>query len=257
MLYGMDISEHQKNIDLSKDNYDFCIIKATEGIGYTDKSFKNFAFQLTELNKLIGCYHFARPDLRTGPSGIEQEADWFIHNVREAGLLNKAILVLDWEVEPMEREDLIEAFCNRVKARCGIRPFIYTNKYMLTKIGGYSIVQTSPLWLAVWPSITKYHIGEPPSDLTLPSSSPQWKVWQYSSTGVYSGFPQNIDLDMCSMSVGEWKTMSGEEKISADMRWAIENGLFEGDGHGSYYPEQPLTRSQCATVLRRYTERFL
>ena len=104
-MYGIDISNWQKNIDLTAGKYDFAIIKATEGVGFKDPSFEKFAVQLTELNKLVGCYHFARPDLHGTISSMEKEADWFITVVRNAGLLNTAILVLDWETEPMDRED--------------------------------------------------------------------------------------------------------------------------------------------------------
>ena len=94
-MYGMDISSYQSKLDLTKGTYDFAIMKATEGVGFTDKAFHNFAVQLTELDKLVGCYHFARPDLHGTVSGMEKEADWFIQKVKDEGLLNKSILVLD------------------------------------------------------------------------------------------------------------------------------------------------------------------
>ena len=53
-MYGLDISHYQEGIDLSAGNYDFCIIKATEGIGYTDPAFASNAVQLTKLKKMIG-----------------------------------------------------------------------------------------------------------------------------------------------------------------------------------------------------------
>ena len=52
-MYGIDISNWQKNIDLTAGKYDFAIIKATEGIGFKDKSFHKFAVQLTKLNKMM------------------------------------------------------------------------------------------------------------------------------------------------------------------------------------------------------------
>ena len=70
-MYGIDISNHQRNIDLTAGKYDFAIIKATEGVSFKDLSFEKFAVQLTGLNKLVGCYHFARPDLHGTVSDME------------------------------------------------------------------------------------------------------------------------------------------------------------------------------------------
>ena len=42
--------------------------------------------------KLLGVYHFARPDLGNSP---EAEAEFFVNNIK--GYLNEAIIALDWE----------------------------------------------------------------------------------------------------------------------------------------------------------------
>ena len=57
---GIDISNWQVGIKPSSMQIDFCIIKATEGVGFVDKCFKNWANELVESDKLFGFYHFAR-----------------------------------------------------------------------------------------------------------------------------------------------------------------------------------------------------
>ena len=263
-MYGIDISNYQKNIDLTAGKYDFAIIKATEGIGFTDRSFEKFAVQLTELNKLVGCYHFARPDLHGTIHDMEKEADWFISVVRNAGLLNKAILVLDWETEPMDREDLLKAFIFRVKSKTGITPFIYGSKSKFKSWKNWWSMSYCPIWMASWPSISRPSVGVDPG-FTKPDKTVNWRIWQYTSTGTYPNYKGNIDLDYCELTVEEWKKLAGmkteyaevPEIITEDMQWAIDNGIFTGYGNGKYGPKEPLTREQAATILKRFKEKFI
>lgn len=260
-MFGVDISSYQHTIDLSTGTYDFAIVKATEGIGLKDSKFSDYVTQLTKLGKLIGCYHFARPDLNGTIGGMQKEADWFCNTVESAGLKERAILVLDWETEPMDRPDLIEAWTTRVEARMGTIPYIYGSKAKLTKWMSYQVIKKHPIWMAAWPTKTRYEVGQIDQSIGFPSTNPiPWTIWQYSSTGKFPGNNTNVDLDYCSLTPEQWKQWSGEikaENISEDMRWAMDMGLFYGDGKGRYFPDQPLTREQAATVLHRYTDKVL
>ena len=263
-MYGIDISNHQKNIDLTAAKYDFAIIKATEGVSFKDLSFDKFAVQLTRLNKLVGCYHFARPDLHGTTSSMEKEADWFVSVVRNAGLLNKAILVIDWETEPMDREDLLNAFILRVENRTGITPFIYASKSKLKFWKNWWAISHCPIWMAVWPSISRPPVGVDPG-FTKPDKTVNWTIWQYTSSGIYPNYNRNVDLDYCEMTPDEWKKFAGmktdvvevHEVITEDMQWAIDNGIFTGYRNGKYNPKDPLTREQAATILKRFKEKFI
>ncbi len=260
-MYGMDISSYQNKLDLTKGTYDFAIMKATEGIGFTDKAFHNFAVQLTELDKLVGCYHFARPDLNGTVRGMEREANWFVKKVKEEGLLNKAILILDWETEPMDREDLVKAWVLQVENQTGITPFIYGSRSKLNGWKKWEIMSHCPIWMAVWPTIQRYQVGANPG-LKIPAKTVNWSIWQYSSTGQYPDFSGNVDLDYCEFNRETWIRMAGykepdKEIINDDMKWAIETGLFSGYKNGLYGPKDPLTREQAATLFRRYTEKFI
>ncbi|MDE7089661.1 MAG: S-layer homology domain-containing protein [Prevotella sp.] len=259
----MDLSNYQSKLDLTKGTYDFCIIKATEGIGFTDKSFSKFAVQLTKLGKLIGCYHYARPDLHGTVQSMREEASFFCGTIKGAGLYSRTIAVLDWETEPLDRPDLIEAWTTRVEAELHTIPFIYGSKSKLGKWKNYEVVKKHPIWMAAWPNTKRYEVGKDPG-LSLPTSPIPYQIWQYSSTGSYPGFSGNVDLDYCSLTATDWKQWTGEERkvdvdkdLSEDMRWAIDIGLFKGYGDGTYGPQDPLTREQAAALFRRYTEIFL
>ena len=56
-LNGLDISNWQAGTDLSSIDFDFVIIKATQGTGYVDRSCDVFFQQALAMGKCIGFYH--------------------------------------------------------------------------------------------------------------------------------------------------------------------------------------------------------
>lgn len=253
-MYGIDVSSYQKSIDFSTANYDFAIIKATEGIGYTDPQFFNFAKTFTNMGKLMGVYHFARPDLNKGDAGMVKEAEWFISQVEKAELLGKAILVLDWEREPFDNERLVETWVNTIMVKTGITPFIYGSSGKLKKWNKWELLSRVPIWMAVWPTTAIQPVGGPVFQIPTPTIN--WTIWQYSANGRFPGQNVDVDLDYTKLTVEQWnhytKPINNEEKISLDMKWAIDLELFVGKSDGLYHPKDALTREELATVLHRY-----
>ena len=94
MLKGIDISRYQAGININALAIDFVIVKATEGVGYTDPNYIEYLTQAKSSNKKIGIYHYARPDLG---NTAEDEATWFVSKAKN--YIKQAILVLDWEVD--------------------------------------------------------------------------------------------------------------------------------------------------------------
>lgn len=259
-MLGIDVSSWQNGLSLAKnkDYLDFVIMKATEGVGFVDKCFSDFAVQSTELGLLQGCYHFARPDLHGTVDTMEDEAEWFVNTVERAGLLGKAILVLDWETEPMDREDLILAWLNKVRQMTGVTPFIYGSKSKLSSTAFKNLLDDWPIWMAAWPSSNDRHIATAASwvrSYDPKRTSVPWLIWQFSSTGILYGAGMHVDLDWTDLTKEDWEMFSkwipDKEIISDDMQWAINEGLFQGYGDGKYGPKDPLTREQAATLIRR------
>ena len=118
-LKGIDISNHQRGIDLSKIDCDFVIMKATEGKSYVDPSCDTFFQQALSLSKKLGVYHFANNSDNTA----EQEANWFINNTK--GYIGKAIPVLDWEDNVTDNVDWALDWLQRVEKAYGTKPLIY------------------------------------------------------------------------------------------------------------------------------------
>ena len=178
-MKGIDISKYQKDIS-NFNGVDFVIVKATEGVGYVDKSCDTLYQKAKAQGKLLGIYHFARPDLG---NSAEQEADYFIDNVK--GYLNETILVLDWEAKALNYPvSWAKAFLDRVYARTGVKPMIYMSESPVNDRDWSSVANADyGLWVA------KYSNNKP--------NCKWWKfyaIWQYGDNGNINGYAP-VDVD--------------------------------------------------------------
>lgn len=179
MLYGIDVSNYQNEMDFSK--YDFVIMKASEGVGYKDKMLDTHYNHLhgksdgkPDTEKLYGFYHYARPDLGNAP---ESEADWFLSLVgHHAG---HCIYALDWEQSSLAYDtDWCLRWLNHVYEKTGVKPLLYiqasqewTGKYDKIKKADYG------LWVAHWgvqePTISNWNV---------------WAMWQFQGSPLDSNY---------------------------------------------------------------------
>lgn len=258
MMFGIDISNYQKNLDLSSFDFDFALIKATEGKSNVSPSFVNQITQCREMRKMVGCYHYARPDLDNTIPKMEEEADHFTETVFKYAKEKETVLVLDWEQEPTNQYTLCAAFLERVYLNTGVMPFVYASKSVLT--GNIAFFERFPIWMASWPTISdiEWHASNEWIEKYSTKNIP-WKIWQYTSNGKVPGYSGRIDFDYTPMLRAEWLVMAGAdikidygEKLTDDMKWAINNGLFTGYSDGTFKPTEPLTRQAAATILRRF-----
>lgn len=264
-MYGIDISSWQKGIDLFADECEFVIMKATEGIGMVDNQLHNYVNQLHGSGKLYGFYHFARPDLNGTVEGMKNEADFFIKTISSLPMYKYAILVLDWETEPINKPDLIQAWLDRVEYHTNVKPFIYGSSRKLKSAAFSSFINRYPIWMASWPYTTAIPHCRPYPPNTLPKRDKlNWKIWQFSSNGKGFGFNGAIDCDYTEMTRKEWEsfTMIGapiepvKENICPEMEWAIDAGIITGRQDGLYYPYDFMTREEVCKVLYRYDKYF-
>ena len=50
------------------------------------------------------------------------------------------------------------------------------------------------------------------------------------------------------------KDRTEPEKLNSYQQWAVDTGIFKGDGNGNYKWDEPITRKDLCTVLYRYLE---
>ena len=187
MLSGIDISHHNCKM---KDpnvicNYDFVILKASEGKGYKDTYLHNYMDIITSSDKkpLIGFYHFARPEINCNPW---DEANNFIEAVKFY-LQYNPILALDVEARALTvpfLDDWCVDFCTIVYQETGIKPLIYcsaSETMRFKKCAAFG----SGLWVAKWSDrISKKDIK--PWDF--------WAIWQNSASYILSGVRVDTDV---------------------------------------------------------------
>lgn len=206
-LKGVDISNHQRGLDISKIQCDFVIVKATEGKSYVDPSCDKFFQQALSLNKKLGVYHFANNSDNTA----KQEADWFIKNTQ--GYIGKAIPVLDWEDNVTDNVDWALEWLQRVEEAYGTKPMIYMSESVVNRHDWSKVVAGNyGLWVA------KYRDYNPDYnyDMTNAGSSPSvkyWKtiaMWQWTSCGRLDGWNGNLDLDEFYGDTNAWDAYVGK-----------------------------------------------
>lgn len=118
MIKGCDISNWQS---ATPNGYQFYIIKATEGVGFTDKRMNQHATNAKKYGGALGFYHFARPDLG---NSAEKEAEYFLSVVK--AYIGSAVLALDLECSNYQNYvTWTKQWLEYVYNKTGVRPLLY------------------------------------------------------------------------------------------------------------------------------------
>lgn len=199
-LYGYDVSVYQ-SVGTGDSAKNFLIIKATEGTGYVDKSCDKHYQRAKKQGKLLGFYHFARPDLNKGTDGAKREANYFYKNCKN--YFKEAIPVLDWEQPGTTGQvSWAKAWLDEIYRLSGVRPLIYMSASVVNGNNWSSISGYYGLWIAGYPN--KYNVKNPPTPTVkdMPYKIGSWKfwaIWQYSSSA------GTLDRDIANMDATGWK----------------------------------------------------
>lgn len=199
-LYGYDISTHQ-SVGTGDSAKDFVICKATEGTGYVDPKCDKHYQRAKKKGKLLGVYHFARPDLNKNTAGAKAEAAYFVKNIK--GYIGQAILVLDWEQPGTTGQTgWAKAWLDEVYRLTKVRPLIYMSASVVNGNNWGKISNNYGLWIAGYPNA--YNVKKPakPTVKAMPYKIGSWKfwaIWQYSSGA------GTLDYDIANMDKAAWK----------------------------------------------------
>lgn len=223
-LYGVDISNHQSGIDISKlKNTDFVIVKATQGWNWTDPSFKNLYSQAVKSNKLLGTYYYAMPK----NNNAKDDADYYVQEVNKIKGSSKPIFVLDWEEPPTDKVGWAYEWLERVASLTGTTPLIYMDLNRTRSHDWSKVAAKYPLWLAQYPvSSYIYDYAKGDRSYSTPKYWGKPTIWQFTSHGRITGYSGNLDCNIFYGTREDWlKLAEGKSKLSD-----VELALMVWDG---------------------------
>ena len=184
-LKGIDISHHnkyqyQKN-EFSMDDYDFVIMKATEGKTYVDPMFDTYMKEIEAKKKLYGFYHYARPENNDPVS----EARHFCDTIGKDGI--NAMLALDWEGKAITCDlDWAVEWLKYVEQVFDKKPLFYCSAFYTSKLKRI-YTNGNGLWVAHYTKADKPRV----------STYPFYAIWQYTDNP--------IDKDIFNGTEEQWK----------------------------------------------------
>lgn len=213
-MRGIDISHWQSGIDLSAIDVDFVICKATEGIGFVDKTCDNFIEQCKANNLLWGFYHFAREN------NPEDEAQFFYDNCKN--YFNHGIPVLDYETTNYNNVEWCERFINKLHELSGVWCIIYLSASWCGQFEGSWVPEKCGLWVAGYPYVmTDWTNDEMPYNV-YPFSVVA--IWQFTSSLVTTSFCGKLDANIAYMDKDAWMKYAN----STDNQQTVDNSNNHG-----------------------------
>ena len=185
-LNGIDVSSWQPGNICTLVNYDFAIIKATEGTAFVSSTCNQQCNDVIKRGKLLGLYHFARQY----PAATE--AAFFVKNIK--GYIGKAMLILDYEDDALKNgREWVRAFIREVKRLTGVPCGVYAS-------GSPAVAQRIPelckdenvlFWCANYP--LGYQTMGYRTDLKPYTTC---GIFQYTSNGRLAGYGSDLDLNV-------------------------------------------------------------
>jgi GH25 family lysozyme M1 (1,4-beta-N-acetylmuramidase) len=174
--------------------YVFAYAKATEGVGYTDSQYLNYAVNGVAAGMKMGAYHFARPDLNPTNAGAIAEANSFlsvaapyITNCELPPALDLEGGYLTTSFTSAQLTAWVQNWMNTVQSATGVTPALYIGASTVGYLN--SSLNVYPLWR-----------DELTSGPSAPTNIGVWTTWtfnQYSWTGTVPGIAGSMtDLNV-------------------------------------------------------------
>lgn len=213
-MRGIDISNHQTGLIPSTLDIDFCIAKATEGVGFTDPNCDGFIQDCIEHNILWGFYHFAREN------NPESEAEYFYQETKN--YFNHGIPILDYETSNYNDAEWCERFINKIHELSGVWCIIYLSASQCAQFDGSWIPEKCGLWVAGYPYVmTDWTDDEMPYNV-YPFSVVA--MWQFTSSLIIHGFWEKLDGNIAYMDEEAWMKYAN----STDNQQNVDNSNTNG-----------------------------
>lgn len=208
-MKGIDISDFQRGLDLTKIDYDFVFCKATEGIDKVYSTCDPFIQTAISQKKLYGFYHFL------DQSDPVKQAEFFYANCKN--YFGRGIPMLDYEAYGRIGTDKAKLFLDKIYELTGVRCIVYMSRSVTTEEDWSQIAKNHALWVAQYAD--RNDTGYQDSPWLPDGGFGAWNscvIHQYSSHGRLNGYDKYLDLDIAYMDKQAWfKYVHGEQTGNA------------------------------------------
>ncbi len=219
---GIDVASYQHSNGAAIDwtavagsGVEFAYVKATEGTTYVNPYYQSDAQAAKQAGLYVGAYAYVRPDSndavaqadklltvapvasdgRTLPPMIDIEWPYSGSGVSDAC----------WGLTPTQMSTWLRSFVDRVHARIGRAPTIYTNNFWWDPCtGNNTTFGSSPL------SIAHYNGSPTP----LPLGWANWTFWQHTDAATVPGIVGGVDADVFNGSLADVGRLTGSPLVN-------------------------------------------
>ena len=208
----IDISNWQSGIDLaavfSQNALDGVIVKATQGTGYTNPKFKEWADWLNTNGKPFGVYHYLQ-----GMDAIA-EARYFYDTVRP--YIGRCVPCADYEEHSAMQKGTawLKDFLDEFLRLSGVKCLVYCSQSVTQSQNFNDIARAGyQLWMAQYADYSPvYGFLETPWHKGSVAPFNGYVMQQYTSCGVLKGWTAYLDLDKFFGNADDWQALCGEHE---------------------------------------------
>ncbi len=244
-MQGIDVSGWQPAYVTQTTEYDFAIIKATQGTGNSNVNFDAQVANVLNRGKGLGLYHFANG------GDVQAEGDAFLNRARP--YIGRAVLALDWESclaygttgcirgnPQWGNGDWIRRFVQYIHTKTGVWPLVYIQASAVGQVPS-DVRANCGLWVAQYATNNPTGYQSAPWRIGLYGEA----VRQYSSTGRLNGYSGNLDLNIFRGNRDQWDRYANPgnatkpntpstPSLSQGVNWdALATAVIRGDyGNG-------------------------
>jgi len=223
---GIDVSFYQGAFNwttVKNAGVKFAFLRVSDGLTYPDGQFARSWAQARSVGIIRGAYQFFRP----GQDAVAQ-ADLLVDAM---GTLQPDDLppVIDVEATSGLGASTVVAriqqWVDRVRARTGRTPIVYTGKYFWQdNVGNSAAFKNNPLWLAQYTSA---------SCPDLPNAWSRWSFWQYSDSGSIAGISGGVDVNRFNGTLADLQAFVAASSGTVPATVAIEV-YWQREADGTY-----------------------
>lgn len=225
-IIGIDVSEHNGNLDWSKikKSVKFAIIRAGYGTKNVDSKFHSNAKAALAAGIPIGIYWFS---YALNVSAAKQEAQKCLETIKAYKITLPVFFDFEYDTIRYAEEDGVTlgkqafndhavAFCEAIKA-AGYKPGVYYNLDYYNRMVDKSRLKNYVQWYAQYNST---------ADIS------GYDLWQYSSSGTISGLSGRFDMNILaneSLLTGGTTVTEGWRHNSTGWWWQNADGSYPHD----------------------------